>query len=310
MDKFDENALKIANYLENRMNAEEEEAFMLELNSDDDLRNQYEDELSVSYILKERSENRFSESDVFLQPADDHIKMIETALEKQQKDKVPVINIFARYKNIAAVFFIVVFCSIIYFIASKKNSHEISQQQPGKDSIISNHQPVIAFHDSSKQAKDSHNRNKIIIDSQQLADSLYKKFYQRYSGTDDQVEVSYYYDKYRSKKYDEVLNTTDKDIQTMGANAKKNELQNYLKFYKGLSYLDEEKLSIAIDQFNAILKTAGKKSSLYYEAQWYSALSLLKKGDFVAVSDLLKQIALSSSPYKVKAGQLLQAVHF
>ncbi len=304
MDNFEEHALKIANYLENKMSPEEEEAFMLELSSDDDLRQQFEDELAISAILKNESGNKNEEADIFLQSADDHIKMIETALEKKQEGKAPVINMFMRYRNIAAIFLVVVSAAVIYLMISKKNNREISQTQTQIDTSDKSHQPIIASNDSSKKHSDSVSQKNNILAFQQTTDSIYKKFYKAYSGNNDPVEVSYYRDKYKSGKYSEVIAATDKDIQTMGADDKSKSLQNYLKLYKGLSYLNEKKFSNAIQEFNIVLQSAAKKSDLYYDAQWYSVLSLLKENDIKSASEISNKISESSSPYKNRADQL------
>jgi hypothetical protein len=51
-DRHTENALKIADYLENRMNPSGEEDFMRELGRDEQLRLQFEEELLIRSLLR------------------------------------------------------------------------------------------------------------------------------------------------------------------------------------------------------------------------------------------------------------------
>lgn len=60
----------------------------------------------------------------------------------------------------------------------------------------------------------------------------------------------------------------------------------------------------AIENFNAVLKTAGKTDRVYYNAEWYLALSYLKENNIQKALPVLEVISQSTSPFKVEAEQL------
>ena len=93
----------------------------------------------------------------------------------------------------------------------------------------------------------------------------------------------------------------------MGVNDRNDLLKQYMYLYKGLSYLEQNNPGNAIQQFNFILQSAAKPAPQYYEAQWYSMLALLKnKGKQVKQRETAKLIIRTSSPYKLKAAQILE----
>jgi hypothetical protein len=81
MQQNEQNATRILSYLEDKMTPAEEEAFIRDLDRQDDLRRQYEDELAIR------------KNDLLLQPADDHLDMIEAALTARHR----------RFRLIAAI---------------------------------------------------------------------------------------------------------------------------------------------------------------------------------------------------------------
>jgi hypothetical protein len=126
MNNFEENAIKIANYLEDKMSPAEEEAFMQELGTDEELRQQYEEELLVSSLLQNKEEAAVGSTDLLLQSADEHINMIEKVLERKaiHKNEAPVIPMFSFYKKIAAAAVVVIIAGSVFFILQKKNNNQ------------------------------------------------------------------------------------------------------------------------------------------------------------------------------------------
>ena len=127
MKNFEKNALKIANYLEDKMTSMEEEAFMQQLETDAELRKQYEDELLVSALLR-NGEEHHSSNELLLQPAEEHIRMIEKALEKKVADKnqAPVIKISRYYKQIAAALIVIVLGSVFFILLKKQSGQPVT----------------------------------------------------------------------------------------------------------------------------------------------------------------------------------------
>lgn len=77
-----------------------------------------------------------------------------------------------------------------------------------------------------------------------------------------------------------------------------------LRLYLGTSYLNTAQEDKAIEQFQKISDT-----SRYYEyANWYRALSYLKKEDPKTAGDILKIVIAYNGVYKDKANQLLQKI--
>src|ERR1700743_1465176 len=77
---YEANEVRIADYIDSRMSPAEEEAFMQELGNNAVLRQQYEDELLMRSLLQE---HRQEASEIVLQPADEHLAMMEDALQKR-----------------------------------------------------------------------------------------------------------------------------------------------------------------------------------------------------------------------------------
>ncbi len=120
------------------------------------------------------------------------------------------------------------------------------------------------------------------------------------------MELNEYYNSYKNGDYAKVLSARDADYQLMSGDERNKLLQQYMQFYKGLSYLAENKAGEAIQKFETVLRSAPKKTSPYYEAQWYTVLAFLKTNDISKTIFIAKDIAQSGSMYKEKATQLLR----
>lgn len=295
MDDFENNALKIADYLENKMTQEEEKNFMIEISNNIALRQQYEDELYITGLLSQQQKSG-ALNDLMLQPADEHIEMIEAAINKKipGKEKAPVISILSRYRNIAAIFFVIIAVTSIYYLTRKWNLHTDDLTKLNNQNKL----PV---------AVDSGNKSKLVIAAQHMTtDSAFKNFYKKYTSENGPVEISYYYTQYKNGKYAKVLSAKGSDFQLMGTNDKQEVLKQYMDLYKGLSFLAQEKPVNAIEHFDSVLKSSSKTSDQYYQAQWYKMLSYLKNNNVKKALESLQVIKLSASPYNKKAMELIK----
>jgi hypothetical protein len=311
MSSFEKNAITIASYLEDKMSLEEEMAFMQELEHNEELRQQYEDELMVSALLDGNSENdikQFAVSDnLLLQSADAHLKMIGAALEKKapQKNTGLLINILKDYRTVAAASLLIILLSV-FFIFYKKTD---------KNLVATNKKSILKYSakegDSIIQAKqplaETRKIQQGIFLNKENAKNIFEKHYNTYSGSaSDPVEINEYYYSYKNGDYSKVLSATGADYQLMGSSERTKLLEQYMQLYKGLAYLAENKPDEAIQKFDIVLQPSLKTTPQYYEAQWYYMLALLKKEDVDNASNVANIIASSASSYKIKASQVLK----
>ena len=297
---FEANSIKIANYIDDRMSPAEEEAFMQELGNDETLKQQFEDELHIRSLLANDDEISDSVALPMFQPADDHIRMIEKALEgdaNNNRHHAPIVSLFSRYRNIAAIVLLMIAIAAITLIFTRNknnNPSEIArtpvQQKPtptNNDSLGNKQAPLLA--------------------QQANSDTVFRHFYKGYAaGEEDPAEVSKYYNDYKKGRYSNVIAASDADYRVMGLNNNSDKLKQYMYLYKGLSYLAGNKPSDAITQFDSVMKSALKTDVVFYNAKWYVTLAWLKKEDANKASAIAKEIAASSSPYKHKAELLVQ----
>lgn len=333
MENFEDYALRIADYLENKMNPDEEKAFIKELGSNRDLRQQFEEGLLIAGLLKEdvlTEEN----GTIMFQPADEHLSMMEAVLRKPDElnSQPVIIPFYKRTRNIAAVFVLVIMGFGLYFVFHKKvnDGNNIVRGQAPADTI---NQPVprrksgtgidTAKQDVqlSKAGEKQFKTNDTAIKSSVFSDSTYRdnapylndqakilrvynKYHSTYNGENDPVEISNYYNLYKKGKYQEVLTAKESDYQVMGSGDRKDLLKQYMNLYKGLCLLDAGKAQAAIGEFDKVLQSASKAGVLYHVAQWYGALASLKNGDPEKSISILNAIINSKSPFISKASGL------
>ncbi len=269
MDKTEENQIKIANYLDNQMNAAEEEAFMMELTNDADLRRQYEEELMVATILNNDEKNN-----------------------QKQHEPAPVLPLWKKYRLIASIVLLIAAAGILYFVFHKDEST----------------QPKIVSNQTDKSYDPSARKNQPSNPATNSPDAIFNQFYKPYSSENDPVELSNFYNDYKSKKYNSVIAAKESDYQTMGTDDKKDLLSHYLHFYKGLCWLEKNDAEKAIEEFNAASKSAPQNKSPYVDAQWWLVLALLKENEKEKAIVIAKKIVQSDSQYKNEASKLLTAL--
>jgi len=300
---FEANSIKIANYIDDRMSPAEEEAFMQELGNDETLKQQFEDELHIRSLLANDDEISDSVALPMFQPADDHIRMIEKALEgdaNNNRHHAPIVSLFSRYRNIAAIVLLMIAIAAITLIFTRNKNNN----PPEIVSTPLRQKPPSAIRDSLS------NKQTPLLAQQANSDTIFRHFYKGYSASEeDPVEVSKYYSDYKEGRYSKVLSASDADYRVMGLDNKTERLKQYMHLYKGLSYLADNKPSNAITQFDSVMKSAPKTDLVFFNAKWYATLAWLKKEDASKASAIAKEIAESSSPYKHKAELLLQELY-
>ena len=297
MQQFEVNEIRIALYLEDKMTPEEEATFVHDLGEDEGLRQQYEEELQMQALWETREERASGDPDLLLQGADEHIRMVEAALEEKDSARVrrgSKVPVYARWGiAAAAVLVIVVVVDIL------RPSDKTGLVRQGGEGGRKPADTALAV---------GPNRVDVKRDSVAGVRRLYARFYKVYSASDVPVEISDYYNDYRDGNYASVLAVKPADYQAMGVGDKHVLLMQYMQLLKGLSYLGLNEAEKADRQFDSVMLTAGAGTARYYEAQWYSVLTWLQRGYTVRVQDAAKVIAASRSPYAGRAGALVDSL--
>lgn len=289
MKEFEEYENKIAKYLEGNMSDEEEEMFMQELNDNAALRKQYEEELLVSALLSNEDKKVESIQDSSFHKKDDNLKG-----RKHNVRNVPFPAFTTGYKYIAAATLVIAISVSVFFITQNKNVQH----------------PVVAESNNKKNAPantdSSLNTQPYSKNDDSLAESLFNEYYTGYTSKNDPAEISNYYSYYQNKQYDKVIHAQKSGYEVMGTDNRQQVLNQYMLLYKGLAYLETNNIKNAIKSFDSVLKTSGKNSSIYYNAEWYCTLSYLKENNITKADSVLDNILQSASPYKNQATQIIE----
>ena len=288
MNKADENNIRIADYLEGKMSAAEEEAFMQELGDDERLRDRYEEELLISGLLGQDS----NDADLTVISKQDKAYETETVVATGKKKANKIFILLKQYRSIAAIVLIVIAAAFVYFFLKPDYKQLSRVATVSKDTATGSTNKEVATMPGEKN----------------FLDSVYKNFYTAYvAGNEDPVEISEYYMAYKKKQYAKVLSATKADYQVMGTEDNNSKAEQYMDLYKGFAYLDNNKPDSAIKKFEAAMSgRAAGIDKLYYTAQWYSALAWLKENNITEALTIANNIQQSASPYKLKAEALLQ----
>lgn len=292
--KIDDNEIRISRYLEDQMTPGEEEEFVRDLGADEALRQQYEEELLVQALWEEKGKGVSAEPDWLLQGADEHVRMVETALGEAdgggQLRKMPAA---IRWGFAAAAVLLVV---VVASVLLRRDKPAIDQAGNGRKAI-----------DTGSRRPGSPAGPLPGKGGPDLA-GLYAHFYSRYSAGNIPVEISDYYNDYRDGDLAAVLAVKPTEYQSMGGENKHALLQQYMWLLKGVSYLGLDQPEKADRQFDSVLQAAGKGTEPYIGAQWYDALALLKLGDTARVFKMATVVAGGRSVYKEQARALLDSL--
>jgi hypothetical protein len=284
-DRYLENLSRIADYLEDRMSAAEEEAFVQALGEEEDLRFQYEEEL----VMRGRMRGAAGEAGL-IQAADEHLEMVSRILAKEKeagragRKEGARIALIGRSGMVAAALLVIIAGTVLYLRIGRRGGSE--RVGPAAASA-----PDFAKAAANGPATGARS-----------GDSLFARNYRPYSSNADPVEVSLYYSYYKKGEYALVLKAREEDYQVMGVGGREKVLKRYMQLYKGLSYLAEGKAAEAIGMFGAVQPGDAD----YDAAQWYSALAWVKLSNLERAAFVAAAIANSPSRYKERAAKLLK----
>ncbi len=147
-----------------------------------------------------------------------------------------------------------------------------------------------------------------------LADSIHARLYKPYVGGDDPVEVSVYYQDYRTGNYAAILAAGGGGGGVKSAGPRGLLIRDYMRLYVGLSYLATGDGRNAVNELGDVVFRTKPGDELYETARWYLALAWLKRNDVeaaVAENKALgmgRQIAHSHSRYREPAMELVRAL--
>jgi hypothetical protein len=269
---YEANEIRIADYIDSRMSPAEEEAFMQELGSNEVLRQQYENELLMRALLRERRQEGEVSGEIFLQPADEHLQMMEDALRKRG----------GGYFRWLAAAVVLALCGLLVWLFARRN-----------------HATVIVTPEVVRNSGKAAEIN---------ADSVFAHYYSVYTrGEHDPVQASLYYQYYRQGKFDDVLAARDADVRQMGGD-QGHAAELYLELYQGLSLLARQDAVGALERFGGVLQKASVGTPVYDAAAWYSVLAYLKNKEVAKASDLAQHMVQQHSSYERQATALLQTL--
>ncbi|HLI92061.1 MAG TPA: hypothetical protein VKU83_00555, partial [Puia sp.] len=143
-----------------------------------------------------------------------------------------------------------------------------------------------------------------------LADSVFTRLYRPYMRGDDPIEVRNYYVDYRSGNYAAVLAVGDST--GLGIGQRKVVIRNYMRLYRGLSYLATGDAKDAVPELEGVVLRTKPGDILYETAQWYLALAWVKRTDVDPVDarnnalGLAREVSHSYSRYNGPARELVK----
>jgi hypothetical protein len=124
-----------------------------------------------------------------------------------------------------------------------------------------------------------------------LADSIRTRLYKPYMRGDDPVEVRVYYQDYRTGNYAAVLAAGDSAVKRAGPQGLL--IRDYMRLYVGLSYLATGDGRNAVRELGDVVFRTKPGDVLYEAAQWYLALAWLKRNDVDAAEAENKALGLA-----------------
>jgi hypothetical protein len=351
-DDQQEKALRIAAYIQNRLSPEEREAFKRALGEDDDLRVQYVDALmnraGTDTTGTEKTEAPVPET-IEQQESGPAIEERETSVSQDAKEtfvgeeasevlvgqgegesweaapqEVPE---KARGRFLGSgwmvgltVLLLLVAAAVIFLwmrhqafwdttVATiTKDSGKVNKGNK-LDSSAANGQvaaPVSGV-DSTKPAAGTGARSS----NAGWADGIYSKLYKPYMRGDDPAAVRQYYQEYKKGNFAAVL-AADDSVVVKGTSLQRVQLRDYMRLYKGLSYLATGDGQSAVAQLGGVVIRTKPGDDLYDAARWYLALAWLRRSDVDTTEAKSKAVGLARdisggySRYRESAAELLR----
>jgi hypothetical protein len=326
MDNSEENAIRIADYLEDRMSPEQEEVFVRGLGDDPHLRQQFEDELLARALLSDDAGDSLEGS--VRQPAAAERVELEGAVRQEaivyelsqqtpeRRTERPVRRRPLRTYYAAAAAVILAVAGTAIWIANRENRPGVSSAIPviSAKRDTAGRPPLVASRPRTDTGAGQSPILLMLTDNKE-ADSAFQANYSPYiydslaqAPDSDWLALRRYYDAYQRGDYDTVLMAKEMDHAGGPNIGEDDRRKQYMHFYKGLCYLASgttaDVMHKALAEFEPVL-THAPKGSPFFEAQWYALLTALRIGDLAKARALVNNVALSPSPYRYRAAALL-----
>jgi hypothetical protein len=353
-DQQNEKALRIAAYIQNKLSPEEREAFKRALSEDDELRVQYVDALmnragtdrSEQRAPESTVEENVPESTVgekvpeatVEENVSEHM-VVENVAEPVVEERVPETIVEdqgpgedvmvgqmdetkrtggrflgSRWMVIVTLLLLIGAGVVIYLWTKHQefwdtkvaaNAADSSANKMGKTDTVA---APAAGVDSTKSSANA----TVVSGNTGWSDSLYAQVYRPYMRGDDPMEVRTYYQDYKAGNYAAVLAAPDSVGAAVGA--KKLQLRNYIRLYKGLANLATGNGQEAVAELGNVVLRTNPGDDLYETARWYLAVAWLRRGDVdpsearSKATALARDISSGYSRYREPAKKLMRSL--
>ena len=343
-DHQNENASRIALYLENRLSPEEREAFKRAMDEDDELRTQYVEALmnragaGPTFGATVEPLTGTESPDGSAGPAGDTFEkemsvmddtgaagMGESETADQAADVGEHEDVPEEYREaparggflgsgwmVGVAALLLIIAGVVMFIMIRHGGFwDRTVAATAADSANANKGNGVdsAAGNGQVEAVDSAASGAGVAGGKvALADRLYKP----YMRGDDPVEVRGYYQDYRDGNYAAVLAAGDSAVKGVGPQGVL--VRDYMRLYVGLSYLATGDERNAVSELGDVVFRTKPGDVLYETGQWYLALAWLRRNDVETAEAenkalaLAREIAHGYSRYREPAMELIRAL--
>lgn len=344
-DHQNENASRIAAYLENKLSPEEREAFKRRLSEDDELRLQYVDALmnragtgsskggavepepvvapepeaevtpepqaavTPEPLVKDVSAPEVSEAPG---PEDEEAPWPEERKRKR-------VGFMGSGWIVAITLLLLIIAGVVMFlmnrhqdswdktVAAMAADSGVAKKATRVDSVVvqASTQPVATPASPVAEVGKGGGVGK-------MGDSLFANLYKPYARGGDPIELNQYYQDYRKENFAAVLAKGDSPALGFGKRAVL--IRDYMRLYVGLSSLATGDAGKAVSELEAVVRRTKPGDILYETAEWYLALAWLKRNDVDSAEarskalELARNISHGYSRYREPAMQLIHGL--
>lgn len=324
----------IQNYLDGRMTPQEENDFLIRLENDISLNENFEFEKelrqNLGSILDKKNlfekESIYNDTDKDFKDTDSIKSLIENAGNEWEQENKEILHpvteniIGTKHKQqktkfislqswiiiAAAACIVIAIISLVWFI-----------QKPSSTVLVkTNENPVNRKDSNSNIAKTIPNDSIKNINPQTHKvnyAALFKKYYRKDTANPAMPELlAMVSEKYKNGDYSFREINLDKVPLTRGSSNDINTRQNILQlghYYKGLSYIETNDDKKAIENLQWVIENANSEK-IKIKAQWYLALIYFKNDENKKAISLLSSISKndSAAPYNKNAHDILLAI--
>jgi hypothetical protein len=325
---------KIQDYLDGRMKPQEEEDFLIQIETniflkenfefekelrqnivsildkkdlfekqsiDNEAEKDFNDTASIKSLIKKAGIEWEEENKEILHPVAENIPDIK---HRQQKGKV--INLRSWIVIVAAACIAFAIISVVWFM-----------QRASSPELVKTNETRIAKKDSNNNmAKTNPNDSTSTIHSPAKKINyiaLFKKYYAKDKDNPEMPDLlAAVPENYKNGDYSFRKINLDNIPVSRGSSKDKNSRQNILQlghYYKGLSYIETNSDKKAIEQLKWVIENA-RNEKIKIKAQWYLALIYLKSNENKKAVPLLFSLSKNGTaiPYNKKARNILLAI--